>query len=306
MTVMGVMIVVLVVVGYIIYGNYVKANDLKIYIYGQRLSNHIADHINSLNAVSDGHSTIFSVPGILFGNREYDISFYSNESLVFLHGSTFTTGRDIFYSSPITTTEIYCIMPECNDFCNDSAIETCVNVTGNMDIRIVKHSGEIYLTKKYNAQQTNREWFFWDFQGQGPVDLNATESFLPGLGGRYAVVYVYRNLEDDSLSVVFKMNLTASDNMAVEFSDILGDVVDVDSNEDSEMEVDVPLGQPDGFWTIDTPDYDIDSGYITFKGGFYICIEPLSQMPSGSWLLLSSDGSSTELAKNKKVCISYP
>ncbi len=306
MTVMGIVIVILTLVGIMIYRNYEKANDLKAYVFGQRLSNSIADSINSLNAVSDGHSTSFELPARLFGEREYTVSFFKNESTVFVDGSSFATSRELTYTSPLTTDKIRCTRAECEGTCNKTVSEDCMNVSERVVIRIAKYAGGIYLTPRYNVEQADIREYIMPYQGPDDISPYDVPNFVRAANDMWDVIYVYHNTEDDTLSLVFSINLTASGRTTFDLSGIIGDVVSTASNEGDPDPEFIITDQPEIQWSGAGEEYDVDGAVIKYSGGFRTCIEPVDTMPDHEWKMLSSDGNHIILDKTEKVCITYP
>ncbi|MFH1055405.1 MAG: hypothetical protein V1744_04855 [Candidatus Altiarchaeota archaeon] len=300
LVVMGIILTVLIILGFMVYRTYVKSSDLKVYIYGARLGNHITDGINTINAIGDGHSTVIRVPKALYGDRRYTVSFFENESTVFVEGGTFTIGNSLTYSSPISTGQVHCLLHECYYTCNRTSTEECLNVSEQMDVRLTKYSGKIYLTPMSNVMQDGVGSYLAPYSAEGDPDPYNPPDFVREGGEEWNVMYVHRNLEDDSLSLVFSVNLTESLTAKMNFSEMLGDVVDTESNEPEEMVLEF---LPPADWRRD-PLGGIDGGYIKFKEGFRMCVTPLA-VPS-DWMVLSSDGRHIPLDNTKDVCVTYP
>lgn len=298
--VLGVIIAIFAVLSYLVYEMYVKSNDLKVYIFGTRLANHISDEVNTVNAVGDGHSSYFDVPGTLYGSREYTISFYRNESSVFIEGSSFTVGANLTYSSPMSTSQVHCLLPECNDVCNKSENEECLEVNGTRRIRVVKYAGKVYLTPTRNVEQGDVQFDVTPFDGSGNPDFLNPPGYVRNGGEKWNVMYIYRNLDDDSVGIAWNMNLSSGEKTTVALTEVMGDQMARNGNTDPES------GENEWIWTGNTPGgYEIRGAYLLFSGGFRLCIVP-NGMPSEDWTLISYDGTVNVLDKNKKVCITYP
>jgi hypothetical protein len=305
MVVVGILLTVFIILGYIVYKNYVRTADLKIYIYGTRLANHMADQINAVNAVGNGYSTVFKVPETLYGSRNYTVNFYRGESSLFIEGSSFSTGGDLKFPSPLSTSNIHCLMDQCANKCNSTTEEECVQVNETMRIRAVKHEGGIYLTPEYNVMQPPMGEFIVPFEGGYDPDPERVEEFAKDATDRWNVIYLYHNTVNDTTSLVFSLNLTTGDTARMYFHNIIGDIRDVKTNDalpTPELKLDA---YPPAEWKGSGPD-DIDGGVITFKGGFHICVEPGEYMPSYNWRILSSDGRRIALDPTEEVCITYP
>jgi|GEM_PF-4794895 len=309
MTILGIVLLIFVMLGLMVYGNYVKGNDLKIYIYGQRLANHIADHINTMNTVADGHSSAFWVPDYLWGSRMYNINFFKNESSIFVKGSTFTSGREIIYSSPITTNNLHCVLSQCTDRCNLTSDQYCVEVNSSIKIRLTKYIGAIYMTQTHNAIQGNVKEYITPYEGDGDVDPDDIPEFVgdvTDINNRWNIIYVWRNRNDNSLTLAVSMNLTGSDRAMMHIEETLGEVVSFAVNDALPAPEMDPAGTPTFDFKQAGP-WDVDGAAIKYAGGFRTCIDPYNlYMPSQDWVLMSSDGNHLTLNKAEVVCIAYP
>ena len=305
--VLGVIMTMFITLGVLVFNNYVKTEDLKIYISGQRLVNHVADNINTLNAVADGHSTNFVLPPNLYGLRMYTVNFFENESTMYIEGSAFTSGREIIYSAPVTTNRVHCLLSECIDRCNRSSDQTCLQVNDTVDVRIAKYMGGIYMLQTHNVIQDDLKQFVTPFLADADLNLDVPENFvLDSEGHRFNVVYIRRDTREDALSLVFAVNLSGGDEMMFDVQHWRGDLVDVTSNDGfplNEFNLDaIPTGDfsQSGAW-------DVDGAEIKFRGGFSACIRPYpTHFPVPDWTFLSSDGNHITLEKNEVVCVAYP
>jgi hypothetical protein len=175
-----------------------------------------------------------------------------------------------------------------------------------MTIRLIKYIDGIYLTPEYNVVQDDVKGFIAAYEGEGDADPDRAEDFVMEGGGKWNVMYVRRNVLDDSLSLVFKINLSSGEKARMDFYDMMGEVVEVKSNDTEPIELSLDA-EPEATWNHDGGDYDLDGGVIKFDGGFHLCIKTQSgQMPSQDWVLLSSDGNHITLDKDTTVCITYP
>ncbi|MBU0762779.1 MAG: hypothetical protein KKD39_07105 [Candidatus Altiarchaeota archaeon] len=306
MTVMAALVVVLFLIGYTIYTNYVKSYDLKVYIDGQHLANYVADGLNSINSAPNGQSTHMSLPSKLYGERSYFVRFYPGESRVFIDGTQFTSGRDTVFSSPITTDKIVCFLQGCMGTCNRSVNETCLEVTDNMRFRMVKYKNRIHLTNGYNVIQGDTREFIHPYEGDGDFELENITDIANNFGSAWNMMHLYKNTRDQSLSLVFSMNLSGGESCELNISEVRGDILAVKSNDTGEFMMAHPLNMPDGSWQIPTgADWDVDGAIIKFRDGANICVEPVS-MPTTQWVLLGYGGERIALSKSKKICITYP
>jgi hypothetical protein len=311
LAVLASLVVVFFIIGHSIYINYTKSVDLKNYMSGQRLTNHIADGINSINAVDDGQSTMMRVPGRVFGEREYTIRFYANESGVFIEGGGYQTGRESVFSSPITTHKIFCLLEECLLGCNRSSRETCANITSEKSIRLVKYNGGVYLSRRHNIKQGDLERYIIPFEGNAKFTTENLTAYVDELGVPWNVIYLYKNNQDQSISLVFSMNLTDNERFHIDNEDIMGEVLyvesdDITADDEDEYVLDRETGH-DGQWAItEGEDYDVDGAVVRFREGFSICIMPSEVPQMSDWTVIGYDGESFILESSERVCITYP
>ncbi len=309
MTVLGITLLIFVMLGLYVHQDFVKGSDLKIYIYGQRLTNHVADNINTINTVADGHSTIFKLPEYLVGTRRYNVNFYKNESTAYIMGSTFTSGRPLVYSSPITSNNIKCLMPQCDNTCNQSSDHICIEVNNSLDIRLSKHIGAIYIVPTHNIIQDDLKRFASPYDGKTDIDPNLIPEFtweVADTDNKWNMIYIWRNTNDDSITLALSMNLTNMDRSLIDITRLMGDVVSVQSN-DILPDIEANLaGEPELDFDQDGP-WDVDGVSIKFSGGFTACLNPvLNYMPTQDWMFMSSDGNHIILDKEEEICITYP
>jgi hypothetical protein len=306
MVVLSVMLAIFTIMGAIVYKNYIRSNDLKIYISGTRLSNHVADQINTLNAVGDGFATTFTIPESMYGNTNYTINMYSNESQIFIEGAWFSTGGDLRFSSPISTGNVHCLREECTKRCNKTADEECLqvpNLNGTLELRLAKFAGGIYFTPAFNLAQDSLKRQIAPFPRNGPPDASTPDEIVRGGGDAWDVMYIHHNTADDTLSLVFSINNTAAGPAEITLSEVQGEFIRNTSNDAGEFEALRTLTPP-GRWAGVGPDGDLDGGTMTFRGGFHACVTP-SNLP-GTWMFLSGDGRNFTLDKSRPMCITYP
>jgi len=304
---LGIVLMILIIMGQLVYRSYAKSNDLKVYIFGARLANNVADDINVVNAVGEGYSTRILLPPSLFGSRNYTVNFFKNESFVFVEGSSFSTGDTLTYSSPISTGRVHCLLKGCSSGCNRTSSQECLPVNDGMSFRVVKYAGETYLTEDYNVVSEGISSFAVPFSGETDQDPMNPPGYVRQAGDPWNVIYVFRNLGDDSLSLVFSMNLTNGEKARMTLDELRGNVVWVKSNDappQPEFNLDA---QPQAMWTTENQPEDVDGGAIKFSGGFHVCVIPTeSLMPTQDWIMLSADGNNIVLDKSERVCITYP
>ncbi len=306
MVVLGIIMVLFIIIGFLVYRAYVRSNDLKIYIAGERLVNRIADKINTLNAVSDGHSTTLSIPAELFGARNYTVKFYENESAAFIEGSAFSTGSDLRFSSPLSTSNVNCLLPECTRGCNATSSEQCLKVDEAMEITLKKHAGGVYLTQKHNLAQEGLNADVAAYDLAGKPDPANPPAFVTEAGASRNVVYVHHNTADRTYALVFSMARQGGVT-SLSFVNMTGRLLELRSDDAGEFAIDPATGLPDAAW--DTPLAEpVDGGSLEFKRGFRGCFTLGAIAGAGDWLLLSSDGNHVKLAKTGGVmtCIAYP
>lgn len=300
MTVLGITLLIFIMLGLYVYQNYVKSADLKTYIYGQRLSNHIADSLNTINTVSDGHSSSFSVPERLEGSRRYTINFYGDESSVFVEGSSLASGRPLVYSSPITSVNIRCMIPECDSICNKSSDHICIQVNNTFDIRLSRHAGAIYMMPKYNVLQGENMFFAVPYYGEGHMDADVEPPMAYEAADsqrRWNIIYIYRNLEDESTTLAISANLTNDERIIIDIKRLMGDVVQTSG-------VDL-LASPE-IHLKHSGDWEVKGAKIRFAGGFMACLDPYPYMTSQDWTFMVRGGPHIKLERGEEICIGYP
>jgi len=306
MVVLGIVMILFIIIGFLVYRAYVRSNDLKIYVSGERLANRIADKINSLNAVSDGHMTTLSIPAELFGARNYTLKFYDNESAAFIEGSAFSTGSDLRFSSPLSTSNVNCLLPECTRGCNATSSEQCLKVDEAMEITLKKHAGGIYLTQRHNTVQESLNADVAAYDLKGKPDPSNPPAFVTRLGAQRNVVYVHHNTADKTYALVFSM-AGQGGRMKIEFVNMTGRLLELRSDDAGEFTFDAATGLPKASW--DNPVTDpVDGGSLEFKKGFRGCFAMTEITGPNDWLVLSSDGNNVKLSKTEDLvtCIAYP
>jgi hypothetical protein len=130
MIVLGMVLVIFIIMGVVIYQKAVVSSEFKLETQGKRVLYTIAENINEMASVGGGYHKCFTLPGELYGGRKYQVLMYSDEPTVFLET------EDIIWSAPIATANVSCNMsPPC-------ALDT----TGNpMDVWVSNEGGRIVL-----------------------------------------------------------------------------------------------------------------------------------------------------------------
>ncbi|MEM2918101.1 MAG: hypothetical protein QXY62_01180 [Candidatus Altiarchaeota archaeon] len=120
----------------IIYQRSVQINETKLNFAGQKISNSIADAINSVFISNSGTSECFSIPEKIHKDS-YIVKFYKEEPTVFVY-----TDRQT-WSSPIMTPYVNCTMK----ICSFSENSTIINVNSTLNIRVSHINDVIYLSE---------------------------------------------------------------------------------------------------------------------------------------------------------------
>jgi len=296
---------VFIIASYFIYFKVVQTLDYKVYVQGTHLANDLAESINVVNRVGDGYSVDVGVEERLYGNREYTISFFRDEPTVFLHGSSFSRGESLWFSAPLSTSDVVCLVDECLSGCNQSLGEVCLNVTGETSIRLVNRMGVVYIAPRYNVRQGDESWiavpFFGSFGENYSIANDTVEGLLLSSG---SVMYLFEDSESRELGLVFKhygegvrFDLNVSVPAVVGFSDEVGELVldrEVEGEWDRDSGFDPDVG---GFW---------DGGFLVLGDvGFRVCVDPKDSI-SGDWFWVNPDGVFRFSDNDGVVCITYP
>lgn len=107
LVVMSIIVVIFVIMSLIVYNWLVTSTEFKIQTQGRRIINSLADNINQITIVGDGYSQCFTMTGTIYGDEGYNVTFYGGEPTAFL------TSMDITWSAPLATSNIVCLIPEC-------------------------------------------------------------------------------------------------------------------------------------------------------------------------------------------------
>lgn len=306
--VLAITVLIFMVMGIVIYQKYSRTAELKISMHGNRVARMIADNINEISAVGSGYSLILNLPARLEGGWNYTISFFRSEPTVFMHGGGFIRGDILYWSAPLYTENIVCLLPECNNLCNATPDETCLKVgDDSIDVRVVNEDGIIFLTRPYNLRQGNRNWIILPYRGNNTYSYNNSCIVDPALiaDSSDSRMYLYKNTQDKSISLVFKHGQMNDENDTVQLRlyDILGDAAVNFSDDGGELNL---LQNMTGNWSWGGPDY-CDGGIMVFRSkGAHVCISPGNITGGVDWYWLNGDESKINLSKEADVCISYP
>jgi len=287
--VLSIVVVILSLMSLFVYQKYVRGSDLKIFVHGNRIINSIAGNVNEINAVGSGFSQHFTLPESLYGNREYSVHFFRNESVVYLKGGSFLRGVELSWSAPLSTVEVGCLLPECGVQCNGSSSEICLRVNGSMNVRVVNDNGVVYLTTPYHVMQNGVGRYVI------PVFGNISYSNESCLGGSY--VYFHGNTADDSMNLVFKHNSSVDGDVILGFREVVGGFSVNVSDNLGEL---TPSG---GSWRLKAD--ECSGGVLNFNRGVHMCIMPYFEHDL-EWFWLDGDGSIVALDENSVLCLSYP
>ena len=301
-TVIGILLVVFMMAGYVVYTRYARTSDLKVYIDGLMVVTPLADTINTVNTVGDGYSLFYEIPAKLYAFSDYNISFYPRESAVFIHGSSFAKSRTLFFSSPISAIGVECYMKYCDGVCNTTVDETCIRVNETIKTRIKRHNGKIIFTEEYNIYQSGIDGGVIPFITRGDGYLASTSIASGELILGNSVMFINENTEKKRVELIFKHNV--SDTLTLDIKNMMGRLDQVVSDDEIPMEFSL-ITEPEGSW--DSTPGDLDGAMIAFNSpGFRICIKPVQIPASSSWVWLNADGSNIILDKQNDICISYP
>jgi hypothetical protein len=281
------------VMGFFLYQKYVRSDELKILVHGNRVVNIIASNVNEINSVGSGYTQYFTLEDSLYGRRNYSVSFFQNESTVYLRGGSFVRGIELFWSAPISTINVGCLMSECNAGCNKSTSEVCLMINDTMNVRVTNQDGVVYLTYPYNIRQNKTTYYI--------TPLRGNDTFSNSSCPKESIIYIYENTADGTRNLVFKHNSTnPGDQVRMSFSDLIGDLnvtISDDPNELTQTSSSIA-----GTWDLNQ---ECDGGAINFKEGINLCIQPT--ISTGlDWLWLNGDGTNITLDKTQDLCLSYP
>ncbi|MCX6695515.1 MAG: hypothetical protein NTU61_04405 [Candidatus Altiarchaeota archaeon] len=293
---LGVILLVFILIGYVIFQRYSRTTDLKIYVTGQRIVNSLADNINSVNTIGDGYSMKVTLYPRMFSTLGYDIVFYRSEPTVFVHGEGFARSNILYFSSPISTSKVTCLMKECNNVCNNTESETCIKVNDTLNIMIVNYMNSIYIRPEYGLEQDNLRSEVYPFTGSDVV--GDFKSIGDNVTGRRSLMYLYKDSQN-RIYLVFNHNATST--VKVTFNDTIGNMSLFASYDEGELDL---SRIPQGNWNPDAGDYD--GGILLFNSeGNRLCIDP--SIPMGTrFVWLNRGYKEIELDRYKKMCLTYP
>jgi hypothetical protein len=287
--VLSAVVVVMAIMMFFIYQKYIRSDELKILVHGNRVVNMVADNINEISIVGSGYSQYFTLPDSLYGGRNYTISFFQNESTIYLQGGSFVRGIELVLSVPVSTIKVDCLSAQCNAGCNKTPTDFCLKVNETMDLRVTNEDGIIYLTYPYNLKQGSEAYYV--------VPLSGNRTYNNASCMRGSFFYVYRNSDDGTTNLVFQHNSSVNSMVKLNFSEMIGDLNVTVSDDAGELNV------SSAYWNL-TRD-QCDGGVINFKEGVHLCIKPVFQ-DTLNWTWLNGDNTWIALNETKTVCLSYP
>jgi hypothetical protein len=295
--VLSAVILIIAMMGFFLYQRYIRGDELKIFVQGVRVVNTISDNVNEINMVGSGYSQYFTLPESLYGNRQYTVVFYKNESTVYLKGGSFVRGIELVWSAPISTNRLGCVIPECNQQCNTSINDICLKVNGTMTLRVTNEDGMVYLTYPYHLRQNQTTWYIRPFVGNFTYDNTSCP--------RGSSLYIYKNMQDGTTSLVFRHNSSVNNPLAMDLYNITG-VLNVTVS-DKPGELDLSRTVNEGQWNLDTD--RCRGGAITFQEGISLCISSSSMAGGMTWYWLNGDGTTIYLGgpgATQSICLTYP
>jgi len=293
LVILSVVIVIIALMGIFLYQKYIRGDEMKIFVHGNRVVNTIAENINEINMVGSGYSQYFTLPEALYGSRNYRISFVQNEPAVYIHGGSFVRGVELTWSSPLSTIRVGCVRSECNVGCNKTAYDICLRVNDSMVIRATNENGVVYLAYPYNIKQGDREDYI------SPVRGNVSYTNESCLRGSF--VYVQKNTLDKTVNLVFQHNSSADQEVKMDFYDLMGQINVTRSDEPNELNLNSSGLKAD--WQIKAD--ECSGGVVSFNESIHLCIDPDMQ-GNVEWFWLNGDGTTIVLNKSQDLCLSYP
>ena len=310
---LGIILMVLMLIGYVIFQRWVRTTDLKIYITGQRIANSIADNVNTVRSIGDGFSMETTLPFRMYSTQGYEVVFYNEEPTVFVHGGSFARSRTLYYSAPISTSVVGCNLHECNNLCNTTETSICLQVNRSLDIKVKSHMDGVYLTPEYNLVQgiLGQPTIVSEirpFSGSNvSADYVKIAANVSGTSetSRRSIAYLYRDETDKSLYLVFH-HRDMDGNVRMNFSDMMGNMTVVYSDLDGNLNL---SASPQGDWTMAGA---VERGGILKVNTAYmrICINPEQMSPSATryWYWVNRDYKLITLDKmhDRILCLSYP
>ncbi|MDD5112048.1 MAG: hypothetical protein PHG85_05850 [Candidatus Altiarchaeota archaeon] len=294
MVVLSLVVLILVMMSIFLYQKFVRGDELKIFMHGSRIVSMLADNVNEINTVGDGYSKYITLPETLYGSREYTVRFYQNEPTIYIKGGSFLKGITVTWSAPVSTIKVGCLVTECNQDCNKTPADFCMNVNGSMELRATNDRGMVFLTYPYNIRQGDGKEYIIPVRGNFTYDNESCE--------RGSFMYIYRNTEDGTDNLVFQHNSsTGGDRFWIDFYDIIGELNVTTSDDENELTL-TPFQQ--ARWNLRAD--ECSGGVITFKEGIHMCFAPVNLVNELNWTWLNGDGSIIWLNKSQDLCLSYP
>lgn len=108
MVVLGIVMIIFIFMVIIIQQKVVQSSEFKMEAHGRRVLYTVAENINEIVSVGEGYHKCFSLPGSLFGKRNFRLLFYPDEATAYLET------EDLIWSAPISTLNVSCtISPPC-------------------------------------------------------------------------------------------------------------------------------------------------------------------------------------------------
>jgi len=298
-------ILVFVVASYFIYFKLVQTLDYKVYVQGTHLVNDLADSVNAVSRVGDGYSMDLDVAETLYGNRGYTINFFRGEPSIFMKGSSFSRDAVLWFSAPLATTKVACLMDECLEGCGEGVGEMCLNVSGKTLGRLANREGVVYFTPRYNVRQDEDFWYARPFSASFAEGYNVANTTIEDLletGG--SAMYLFEDVDSRELGLVFKHFSEGVVSFAFNIS-VPAKVLLSDDAGEFVLEREVQgewgrgFGDPGegGFW---------DGGVLYLNNtGFRVCIDHKSSV-SGKFYWVNPGGVRDFSMDGGEICITYP
>lgn len=304
LVVLAMVLMLFVIMGYVIHQKYVRSDDLKTELHGKRIVYAVAESINKISTVGDGYSQYLDLPGGLSGNREYSIVFYRGEPKIFLQGSSLVGGSTMVWSAPLFNQEIYCVLGECNNRCNKTRDQLCLQVNDSLKIRASNYEGAVYLTYPYNLYQRGTGSRVIPYRGSADALMEGRCFTDPlNLSTDDSVMYLYRRPSRFDLVIKHGKSDGVEYNIEYRLSDVLFGWNLSLSDDSGEID----MASMEANWTWSSPDDVCDGGVLSFSdNGVHLCIQPINVPASVNWVWLNGDGTVVNLSKEAEVCITYP
>lgn len=136
LVVMGLVLLIFSVMGYVIYQKYIELSDLRLYMTGRRIANTLAENINQINIVGEGYSQYLTLYTRYPGD-EFNITFYRNEPTVFVE-------KEMTWHAPLLTTEVYCCLP---NICEMDVTRTIMHLNSTLSTEVINYNNTVYIGK---------------------------------------------------------------------------------------------------------------------------------------------------------------